>query len=92
MAATETMTATTMAVMATVIIMAVIEIMTATITAVSEMTETDSLEMAASERIMTRTVEDLTAVRDVIMTEEILHLRKNSIFQLSRIQEDMIQE
>ena len=92
MAATETMTATTMAVMATVIIMAVIEIMTATITAVSEMTETDSLEMAASERIMTRTVEDLTAVREGIMTEEILHLRKNSIFQLSRIQEDMIQE
>jgi hypothetical protein len=66
--------------------------LTATITAVSEMTETDSLEMAVSERIMTRTVEDLTEVREEIMTEEILHLRKNLIFQLSQIQEDMIQE
>ena len=74
------------------VIMAVIETMTATITAVSEMTETDSLEMAASERIMTRTVEDLTEVREEIMTEEILHLRKSLIFQLSQIQEDMIQE
>ena len=45
--ATEIMTVTTMVVMVIVIIMAVIETMTATITAVSEMTETDSLEMAA---------------------------------------------
>ena len=92
MAVTEIMTVTTMVVMVIVIIMAVIETMTATITAVSEMTETDSLEMAASERIMTRTVEDLTEVREEIMTEEILHLRKSLIFQLSQIQEDMIQE
>ena len=56
------------------------------------MTETDSLEMVASERIMTRTVEDLTEVREEIMIEEILHLRKSLIFQLSQIQEDMIQE
>ena len=82
MAVTEIMTVTTMVVMVIVIIMAVIETMTATITAVSEMTETDSLEMAASERIMTRTVEDLTEGREEIMTEEIL----------SQIQEDMIQE
>ena len=92
MAVTEIMTVTTMVVMVIVIIMAVIETMTATITAVSEMTETDSLEMAVSERIMTRTVEDLTEVREEIMTEEILHLRKSLIFQLSQIQEDMIQE
>ena len=92
MAVTEIMTVITMVVMVIVIIMAVIETMTATITAVSEMTETDSLEMAASERIMTRTVEDLTEVREEIMTEEILHLRKSLIFQLSQIQEDMIQE
>ena len=92
MVVTEIMTVTTMVVMVIVIIMAVIETMTATITAVSEMTETDSLEMAVSERIMTRTVEDLTEVREEIMTEEILHLRKSLIFQLSQIQEDMIQE
>ena len=86
------MTATTMAVMATVIIMADTEIMTVTTTVVSEMTEMDSLETVASERIMTRTVEDLTEVREEIMTEEILHLRKSLISQLSQIQEDMIQE
>ena len=34
----------------------------------------------------------LMVVRDVIMTEEILHLRKSLISQLSQIQEDMIQE
>ncbi len=81
MAVTEIMIVTTMVVMVIVIIMAVIETMTATITAVSEMTETDSLEMAASERIMTRTVEDLTEVREEIMTEEILHLRTSFIFE-----------
>ena len=89
--ATGITTVITMAATVTVIIM-VTEIMTVTTTVVSEMTETDSLEMAVSERIMTRTVEDLTEVREEIMTEEILHLRKSLIFQLSQIQEDMIQE
>ena len=81
-----------MVVMVTVIIMAISEIMTVTTTVVSEMTEMDSLETVASERIMTRTAMALMVVRDVIMTEEILHLRKSLISQLSQIQEDMIQE
>ena len=86
------MTVTTMVVMVTVIIMAISETMTVTTTVVSEMTEMDSLETVASERIMTRTAMALMVVRDVIMTEEILHLRKSLISQLSQIQEDMIQE
>ena len=86
------MTVTTLVVMVTVIIMAISETMTVTTTVVSEMTEMDSLETVASERIMTRTAMALMVVRDVIMTEEILHLRKSLISQLSQIQEDMIQE